>query len=235
MRVSIRWYAEHEYHRARTRDSKTKKTQSCGGTLPVTIVMRQDSAKNTYQIWAQDQAPDIRRAISLYEQAWTDGVTIAAFELGNLYEHGVNRSDKNDEYVLAPDETRAWFWYQKARDAGEANALARLAARADGAAFSEENAAKKNSYWLESFKYYAAAADRARSEDWPDGAWRNWRYRRASLARPLAREGMMREIADAYEEVRTQYAPPPTIWERLTSPGAWRTSRHNFGVPEKGP
>jgi WD40 repeat protein/serine/threonine protein kinase/TPR repeat protein len=161
---------------------------------------------------------DIRRAISLYEQAWTDGVTIAAFELGNLYEHGVNRSDKNNEYVLAPDETRAWFWYQKAGDAGEPNALARFAARNDGAAFSEQSAANRNSYWLESFKYYTAATDRARSEDWPDDAWRDWRYRRASLARLLAREGMMPEIADAYENVRTRYARPPTVWERLTSP-----------------
>jgi WD40 repeat protein/serine/threonine protein kinase len=161
---------------------------------------------------------DTRRAISLYEQAWADGVTIAAFELGNLYEHGVNRSNKSSEYVLVPDETRAWSWYQKASDAGEPNALARFAAKNDGAAFSEENAAKRNSYWLESFKYYAAAADRARSEDWPDDAWRNWRYRRASLARLLARDGMMPQTADAYENVRTRYAPPPTVWERLTLP-----------------
>ena len=131
---------------------------------------------------------------------------MAAFELGSLYEHGVNRSDKNSEYVLAPDPARAWVWYQKAGDAGEPNALARFAARADGAAFAEENTAKKNSYWLESFKYYAAAVDRARSEDWPDDAWRDWRYRRASLARLLAREGMMQEIADAYEDVRTRYS-----------------------------
>ncbi len=160
---------------------------------------------------------DIRRAIALYEQAWTDGVTIAAFELGNLYEHGAKHSDNNNEYVLVPDETRAWFWYQKASDAGEPNALARFAARADGAAFSEENAAKRNSYWLESFRYYAAAADRGRSEDWPDDAWRNWRYRRASLARMLAREGMMQKIADTYEEVLNQYAPRHAIWDRLIS------------------
>jgi TPR repeat protein len=72
---------------------------------------------------------DVGRAISLYEQAWTDGVTIAAFELGKLYEHGVIRSDKNNEYVLAPNGARAWLWYQKASDAGEPNALARFAAR----------------------------------------------------------------------------------------------------------
>jgi len=28
--------------------------------------------------------------------------------------------------------------------------------------------------------------------------WRNWRYRRATLARLLAREGMMQQMGDAY-------------------------------------
>jgi hypothetical protein len=28
---------------------------------------------------------------------------------------------------------------------------------------------------------------------------------------------MMREIADAYSDVRRQYASPPTTWQRLTS------------------
>jgi hypothetical protein len=68
-------------------------------------------------------------------------------------------------------------------------------------------AAKKNSYLLESFKHYAAAAERARSADWPDDAWRNWRYHRASLARLLAREGMMEDVAGVYDSVRKQYVP----------------------------
>jgi hypothetical protein len=55
---------------------------------------------------------------------------------------------------------------------------------------------------LESFKKYAAATEFARREDWPDDAWRNWRYRRASLARLLAREGMMHQSADAAAEIR---------------------------------
>ena len=33
--------------------------------------------------------PDHARAVSLYEKAWQDGVPIAAFELGRLYERGV--------------------------------------------------------------------------------------------------------------------------------------------------
>jgi hypothetical protein len=37
-------------------------------------------------------------------------------------------------------------------------------------------------------------------DDWPDEAYRTWRYQRASLARLLANEGMMRDVADAYEQ-----------------------------------
>jgi WD40 repeat protein/serine/threonine protein kinase len=158
---------------------------------------------------------DVPRTIALYEQAWKRGVIIAGFELGSLYEHGVSGADDKD-YALAPDSSRSWSWYQKAAEAGEPNALARLAQRADGTAVSEENTAKRNSSLLESFKYYAAAAERARIEDWPDEAWKSWRYHRASLARLLERQGMMQEVADAYQGVRRQYASPPrTLWERL--------------------
>jgi WD40 repeat protein/TPR repeat protein len=160
---------------------------------------------------------DVPRAVSLYEQAWKDGVTIAAFELGNLCEHGVRPAGKS-EYVLAPDPARAWLWYQKAADQGEPNALARVAEKYDAAAFSEETSAKKDSYLLDSFRYYAAAAERARTEDWPDDAWRNWRYRRASLARLLARGGMMQQVAEVYSAVHTQYASPSTtIFKRIAS------------------
>ncbi len=160
---------------------------------------------------------DLGRAIALLEKAWSDGVAIAAFELGNLYEHGVKRADGgNDE--LASDETRAWRWYQKAADAHEPNALARFAERADNAAFPEQIAARRNTYWLDSFKYYAAATESARREDWPNDAWRDWRYRRATLARLLARDGMMQEVATAYDDVRRAYASSPPAWrERFLS------------------
>jgi TPR repeat protein len=163
---------------------------------------------------------DVPRAISLYEQAWHDGVTIAAFELGNLYEHGVSEAGGKHEYSLAPDDARAWSWYQSAADAGQPAALARFAERADAAAASAasaESVAKKNALWLEAFRFYAAAAERARREDWPNDAWRNLRYRRASLARLLARAGMTQDVAEAYRSVRDRYAPPPGLWERLVS------------------
>ena len=155
---------------------------------------------------------DLPKAISLYEQAWKDGVTIAGFELGQLYEHGMSRPGGNGEYLLVPDNARAWSWYQKAAAAGEANALARIADRDDAEASFEMDAAKKSAMRLEAFKYYASASERARIEAWPDEAWRHWRYRRATLARLLAREGMMSQVADAYSSARAQmtsHTPAP--------------------------
>jgi TPR repeat protein len=160
---------------------------------------------------------DASGAVSLYEGAWKDGVTIAAFELGDLYEHGLRQLGNNTGYLLAPDETRAWSWYKQGADAGEPTALARFAERDDRAALSAMSAAARTAHLLEAFRYYAAAAERARLEDWPDDAWRNWRYSRASLARLLEREGMMEQVAETYEGIRRQYAPPRTLWQRVGS------------------
>ena len=134
---------------------------------------------------------DQARAVSLYEKAWQEGVPIAAFELGQLYERG-------------PDLSKAWSWYQKGADIGEPNALARFGTRDDAAAVNESSPQKKNALLLKAFASYAAAAERAQVEGWPDDTWRHWRYRRATLARLLAREGMMPQVADAYVAIRDQ-------------------------------
>jgi len=98
----------------------------------------------------------------------------------------------------------------------EPDRLARLGAEADEAAFRAATAADRNAHFLEAFRLFAAAAARAREEGWPDEAWSGWRYRRASLARLLARAGMMAEVSDIYERIRGQSAPPsPSVWERM--------------------
>ena len=148
---------------------------------------------------------DVPRAISLYERAWSEGVSIAAFQLGQLYENGVQRGGTEAGYLLPPDKTRAWLWYRKAADAGQPNALARLAERDHVAAFFASSPGNKRLHSLQSFRYYAAAAERARLEDWPEEAWRGWRYRRASLARMLAGEGMTQEVADVYDGIRSHH------------------------------
>jgi len=133
--------------------------------------------------------PERVRAVSLYEKAWRDGVAIAAFELGQLYERGGSAKE-------------AWIWYRQGADAGEPNALARFGERDYAAAVIESSPERKKELLLEAFAFYAAAAERAQIEDWPDDVWKHWRYRRATLARLLAYEGMMAQVANDFTAVR---------------------------------
>jgi TPR repeat protein len=138
-------------------------------------------------------------------------VQIAAFRLGELYEHGV---DGDDGHGVAPDAAQAAAWYEKGAAVGEPDALAHFGLRSYATAASQTDGAKRNLGLLTAFKYYAAAVARAQSENWPDDAWRNWCYRRASLARLLAGAGMAREVADAYTQALRQNAP----WRKAAGP-----------------
>jgi WD40 repeat protein len=153
---------------------------------------------------------DPARAVSLYEKAWNDGVPIAAYQLGQVYEHGLHGTGAQS--ALRPDNAKAWAWYQKGADIGEPDALARFAEREDENAVAENSAAKRDAVLLSAFRTYAAAAERAQDEDWPDDAWKNWRYRRATIARLLARDGMMQQVADAYTQMRDKWKPHPPTW-----------------------
>jgi TPR repeat protein len=158
---------------------------------------------------------DPGRAISLYERAWEEQVPIAAFRLGHFYEYGWQASDAAGAVAFHADAPKAWQWYQKGADAGEPNALARFAERDERSALAEADASKRNVLLLQAFSRYAIAARRAHDENWPDDAWRYWRYRRASLARLLAHEGMMQQVADAYSAVLEQRPPERTLWEKV--------------------
>jgi WD40 repeat protein len=142
------------------------------------------------------------RAASLYESAWQDGIPVAAFQLGRLYEYGSTGVGTASPAAFPPDPAKAWDWYQKGASVGEPNAIARFAERDERSALAETDSTKRNAHLLHAFTDYAAAAERAKDEDWPDDAWRHWRYRRATLARLLAREGMMQQVADAYGSVQ---------------------------------
>jgi WD40 repeat protein/serine/threonine protein kinase/TPR repeat protein len=155
---------------------------------------------------------DPQRAVSLYEKAWRDGVPIAAFALGHLYETGVPGAGVK----FQTDVAQAWAWYQKGADAGEPTALARFGERDEQNALTVEDPSKAHALLLGAFRFYAVAAERAYDEGWPDEAWRHWRYRRATLARLLAREGMMGQVADAYTTVREQMiSHRPTLWGEI--------------------
>ena len=155
---------------------------------------------------------DPQRAVSLYEEAWRDGVPIAAFALGHLYEAGVPGAGVK----FQPDPAQAWAWYQKGADAGEPTALARFGERDEQSALSVEDPPKAHALLLRAFRFYAEAAERAHDEAWPDEAWRHWRYRRATLARLLAREGMMGQVADAHTALREQMiSRTPSLWKTI--------------------
>jgi TPR repeat protein len=161
---------------------------------------------------------DPERAVSIFEKTWRDGVPYAGFALGHMYEFGVPGAGVN----FPTDLAKAWAWYQKGADAGEPFALARFAERDQSNALVEKDPSKARALLLHAFRFYAAAAERARDEDWPDAAWRNWRYRRASMARLLAHEGMMQAVADAYTAVREQRPlRTPTRWQKIQSKIHW--------------
>jgi hypothetical protein len=125
-----------------------------------------------------------------------------------LYEHGLAGAA-----AAPPDPVQAWAWYQRGADIGDPNALARLAARAESVALTEPDSQRRNSQLLRAFEFYAAASERARSEDWPDDAWRTWRLRRATLARLLAHDGWMPQVVASFDSVRHRWAP--TRWQSI--------------------
>ena len=147
---------------------------------------------------------DAARAIALGERAWKDGDALAAFELGAIYEQGVGRPGTGGGELLQADEAAAWRWYRRGADALEPHALARVAELEEKTAATATRASERDRHRLEAFKYYAAAAEAARREDWPDGAWRIWRFRRASLARLLALDGQMPAVASVFDAVRSR-------------------------------
>jgi hypothetical protein len=158
---------------------------------------------------------DWRRAVSLYRRAWDAGVPIAAFELGQLYEQGLSTGQGIPNNDLLPDGDQAAMWYQKGATAGEPHALAHLAEGGERSAFAQSEPDTRSALLLRSFKQYAQAAEYARLESWPDVAWKDWRFRRASLARLLAKEGMMQQVAEAYAGIRGQRTLGPTPWENF--------------------
>src|SRR6185437_2766015 len=99
---------------------------------------------------------------------------------------GVHRPHGAAGYWLAPDPTRASVWYQRGANAEDPDSLSHLGGREEEIAYHDPAPVDARAHLLSAFRYYAAAAERARREDWPDEAWKSWRYRRASLARRLA-------------------------------------------------
>jgi TPR repeat protein len=142
--------------------------------------------------------------VSLNEKAWAQGVPIAAFKLGQFYE--LRSPGTSEGAVTWP--SKAWRWYRLGADAGEPNALARFAEREESDGLGTTDPSDRNALLLKAFTFYAAAVARARVENWPADVWKHWRYRCASLARVLATEGLMREVATAYTATLDRWTSP---------------------------
>jgi TPR repeat protein len=159
---------------------------------------------------------DPTRAISLYEKSWQAGVSVAAYFLGRFYENGVTGSSPTGQKRTADVLRRAWQWYQKGSEVGEPNANARLAERDEERALAEDDPLTKDTLLLGAFKLYAFAAERATEDAWPEDSWRQWRYRRASLARLLAKRGKMSEVGHVYADVLvTSKSQPQKFWAEI--------------------
>ncbi len=89
-------------------------------------------------------------------------------------------------------------WYQRRAAADEPYALAHLAEREEFHSLNQSDATERNNALLRAFQLYARAVNVAQSQGWPSEAWQHWRYRRASLARLLANDGLMQRVATAY-------------------------------------
>ena len=117
---------------------------------------------------ASAEPSDHARALSLYEAAWRDDVPIAAFELGQLYERGVPGAAETAPVARQPDLSQAWSWYRMGAEIGEPNSIARFGERNEVSAVTGSSPQKRNALLLKAFASYAAAAERAQAEAWPD-------------------------------------------------------------------
>jgi WD40 repeat protein len=146
---------------------------------------------------------DRGRARALYEEAWNSGVPVAAYGLGRLLEAQSAAPVVGPGSAPKAAPTEAWAWYERGAERGEPRALARLGARAEAGAVAAPTPAAQNALLLDAFSRYAAAAMRARDEDWPDEEWAVWRHHRATLARLLGDRGLMGEVASRFARSQT--------------------------------
>jgi len=144
---------------------------------------------------------DTKLGVSLLERAWADHVAIAADKLGSFYEYGVTVPERVASAKATQDDARVMQWYQRGAAADEPYALAHLAERAEFHSLNQSDATERNSDLLRAFQLYARAVKVAQSQGWPSEAWQHWRYRRASLARLLANDGLMQRVATAYAAI----------------------------------
>jgi TPR repeat protein len=133
---------------------------------------------------------DVGRAITLYEEAWRNHVPIAGARLAALYEHGAPG--------LSADTAKAQHWLKLGADSLEPEALGHIAEQTEIAAAPAGGGPLNDHLLLQALALYTLASEQARLQAWPDAVYKVWRYRRATLARVLAHDGLIREVVETY-------------------------------------
>lgn len=166
-------------------------TFSPDGRLIVTA-----STDNTARIW-DARTPSLKQQIE-----WTEAAQFDPLSSADRTALGLS--------VSAPQAATA--------RSQQPNTLAKLGEEAYDNAYSAKTPAQRNTYLLEAFRLFALAVAQAEGEHWPEDSCRQWRHRRASLARLLARAGMMQDAADTFAAVVEHKTPQSqNLWQRLTN------------------
>jgi WD40 repeat protein len=150
------------------------------------------SDDKTARIWDVDLSAGIEAQISWSMAAQTDPLSdVDRAALGLPAASAVSRRDHSGTLP----------WNRTREESREPGALARLAERDERASLEETKPSRRHALLLDAFRSYAAAAERTRAQGWPERELRRWRYRRATLARLLAGDGGVQQVADAYDAV----------------------------------
>jgi hypothetical protein len=154
------------------------------------------SSDNTARVW------DVRTPSLKQQIEWTEAAQFDPLSSADRAALGLS--------ISAPQAATA--------RSQQPNTLAKLGEKAYDNAYSAKTPTQRNAYLLEAFRLFALAAAQAEGEHWPDDSWREWRHRRASLARLLGRAGMMQNVADTFAAVVEHKTPQSqNLWQRLTN------------------
>jgi WD40 repeat protein len=135
----------------------------------------------------EQEHSDVTRASvrSQLQQAWTKGVARAGTELARL--DGGNAEGE--------------AWVRKAQKAGDPSAFALEGAWEDQHLLATQGDAQQLPLLLADLKAYRQAVQLGEAAGWPEQTVRDWRFRRATLARMLAQRQKMDEAVQAIASV----------------------------------
>jgi WD40 repeat protein/serine/threonine protein kinase len=172
-------------HTAAVRDA----AYSGDGTRVITA-----SDDQTAKVWDAHPPADLATQV-----LWSSAAEIDPLSDAERSRLGIPR----DPRVKAPDRTQP---AASDSDVAEPDSLPELASREELAAIGENDPAVRDQRLLRALALYSTAAEQGRLQGRSDDRFRHWCYRRASLARVLAAEGLMQQVAQSYQAALARIA-----------------------------